>query len=258
MNLVEGDIRDFDRLFYPVIPLIILAESNGVADAMVATWWTSVSYEPPRMAFAIAPERLTYKLIIEAGRFGVSAVSSEYARSLFFLGDFSGRFLKDKLARSGFTIIRGKSVGAPLIAESYAAAELELWRVLDVGDHDLIIGEVKAVYSHPSFNGIWRIEDSKPILYLGRLRERGLKRAYVSLDGAKTSVIESVYDESLESAREARRRLLEEIEKIVMESESLDEAKARALRLSTSMKLDERDIDYLIREASKKLATRSR
>lgn len=249
MKLSPVDMRDFDRLFYPVIPVIVTAEHGDVVDAMVATWWTIVSYDPPRMALALAPERLTYRLIVESRRFGVSVVSMDYVRSLFFLGDFSGRFLKNKVEKSGLTIVKGGVLGAPLIAEAYASAELELWRVIDVGDHDLVVGEVRAAYGLPSFNGVWRIEDSKPVLYLGRLRARGLKRACVSLEGARTEVVDVEYSEDLERAREARKSLLDEVFSAVESSPDELEARRRVAEIAKRHGLDEVDAELLLKEA---------
>ncbi|MEM1873481.1 MAG: flavin reductase family protein [Acidilobaceae archaeon] len=255
MRIISVDIGDFDRLFYPVVPLIVLAEHEGVVDAMVATWWASVSYNPPRLAVSIAPERLTYRLIAESGRFGVSAVSVEYFDRLLFLGDFSGRFLRDKVERSGFTIVRGSALGVPMIGEAYASAELKVWRIIDVGDHDLVIGDVVAVYGLSSFKGVWRIEDFKPILYLGRVREPGLKRAYIDIEKARTAIAEVRYDESLMEAREARRRLLDEVSSVVETSPSLEEAERRVVETVKRYGLDERDARYLLKEALKRLKT---
>ncbi|MEM4737107.1 MAG: flavin reductase family protein [Acidilobaceae archaeon] len=224
----------------------------------MVTWWTAASYDPPRMVFSLAPERFTYRLILESKKFGVSAVSIDHIQKLLYLGDFSSRFVRNKVERSGFTISRGSVLGAPLIEEAYASAELELWKVIDVGDHDLVVGEVRAVYGLPSFDGVWKIEESKPILYLGRLRATELKRAYVNLENAKTAVVEVKYEKDLEEARELRRRLMDEVLSAVETSEAEEKTMKRIAEIASRYGLSSGDVPYLLKEALKRLKITSR
>jgi len=63
-NDVGGD--KFHRLFYPQVPVIITSQFEGRVGGMPAIWCVPLSFKPPLIGVAIAPEHETYKILIDA------------------------------------------------------------------------------------------------------------------------------------------------------------------------------------------------
>ncbi|MEM3662730.1 MAG: flavin reductase family protein [Sulfolobales archaeon] len=178
-KLRRVDLEDGERVLYPVIPTVVVAEYEGRIGGMMAAWWTQLSSKPFLVGVLIAPERYTYALITKSRIYSLNFLDSKYIDRTPYLGDVSERFFRDKIRRGGFTILRGEVLGAPILGEASASLEIELRRIVETGDHDLFIGEVKAVYAAEDFKGLWKLESYNPLMYLGRTRKpEQIKRIY--------------------------------------------------------------------------------
>lgn len=182
------------RLFYPTVPVIVTAKSSGKVNAMPAAWSTPLSFVPPLVAVSIAPERYTYRLIVESGFFALNWVDFRYAKEVVYLGEVSGRYVKDKVSTAGFTIIEGESV--PVIGEATGAIECKLKERLEVGDHDLFVGECLMAYVTKDFKETWRPKDYSPLLSLGSIRGVKKKRRFISLEKGVVDVLCPVGEET--------------------------------------------------------------
>ena len=108
---------------------------------MAASWVTPVSEEPPRVCIAIDKESYTWELINSTGEFTVNVVSEEYTDKLYYVGTRSGREV-DKIKTSGFKVVKGDTVDAPVVENAVAVLECKVWKVIDCGDTVLVIGDV--------------------------------------------------------------------------------------------------------------------
>ncbi|MEM2223193.1 MAG: flavin reductase family protein [Acidilobaceae archaeon] len=179
-KLKRVDLDLAERILYPTVPTIVLAEYNGRVSGMMAAWWTQLSFKPFLIGVAVAPERFTYKLILKSRIYSINFIDSSLINKTPYLGDISERFYPNKIIVAGFNIGRGEVLRAPILLDSSASLELELSRIVEVGDHDLIVGEVRSAYAIEDFNGMWMLRDYKPLMYLGRTRRPDdVKRVYV-------------------------------------------------------------------------------
>ncbi|MET1127765.1 MAG: flavin reductase family protein [Thermoproteota archaeon] len=246
-------LESAERLFYPVIPALVMAEHRGRVGGMLAAWWTQLSFKPLLVGVAIAPERYTYKLIRGSGVFGLNLLDFSKVEITPYLGDVSARFMPDKLERAGLSIVKGEVLGAPIVAEAAAAVEAKLAKVVELGDHDLFVGEVVAAYAIEDFQGMWRLKDYKPLMYLGRTRRPGpVRRVYLAARGWDRVELEYAGGE-LRRFAELRREVLNRAIEIVKSSPTADEAKLKLRELIRSYGLEEDDVDFYLEEALRTL-----
>ncbi|MCE4626183.1 MAG: flavin reductase family protein [Desulfurococcales archaeon] len=248
------DLEVLERMLYPVVPVLVTAEYNGRVGGMLAAWWMQASFEPPLLAVAIAPERYTYKLVSKSRKFAFNLLDYRYVDRMPYLGDVSERFYKNKITRAGFHIIRGEALGVPIVAEASAAVELKLVDIVKAGDHDIFIGEAVAAYAVEDFeNGMWRLQEYKPLLYLGRTRRPGpVYRVYLTPKGWERREIEFARGD-LKEASKRRIKVMEEIVEIVRQASSKEEAVEHVRRYLVESGLEEDDAELLVDEAVRRL-----
>lgn len=95
----------------------------------------SVSMEPPLISFSVMTSSTTYPRIRETGRFAVSVLSHHQ------------HGVSSQFARKGADKWAGVSweqtaAGNPVIEESLAWLDCEIWAEHEAGDHHIVIGRV--------------------------------------------------------------------------------------------------------------------
>jgi len=155
------------RLFYPQVPVVITVGFNGRIGGMPAIWHTPLSFKPPLIGVAIAPEHATHEMIMGAKAFGVNWLDFSYAKQVGELGDLSGKDFVNKLAIVGFDAINGEASGQPLISEASAVLECHYSDRYRVGTHQLIVGRVMAAKANDNFKEYWNLARYNPLLYAG-------------------------------------------------------------------------------------------
>lgn len=252
MSWKSVDLRDVERLLYPVKPTIITAEAGGRIGGMLAAWWTQLSFSPFLVGVAVAPERFTYKLLSESNAFGLNFLDFRYVDKMPFFGDVSERFLRDKIKRAGFNIVRGERLGVPLISEASAALELEKFRVIELGDHDLFVGKVVAAYAVEDFEGgMWKLKEYSPLFYLGRTRRPArVQRFYLSIKAPEVRALDLAGGE-LKKYFEERISLKKELEE-ALKIRGTPEEKVKVLKdIALKRSLDVKDLELLVEDITR-------
>ncbi len=255
MVLRRVDIRDLDRVLYPKIPVVVAAEYKGRVSAMLAAWWTQLSSDPPLIGVAIAPERYTYKLILKSTIYSINFLDAAHLDKTPYLGDASERFYPGKLAKAGLNISRGEALGAPIIAEASAALEMKLFRVFEAGDHDMIIGEVASIYAIGDFNGVWKLNSYRPIMYLGRTRRPApVKRIYATCRDFDVKELEYAPGELKEQAMK-RVKVMEAVEELLKKTPPSEWGRLKPVleELMRENNLEADDVEYYIDDARRRL-----
>jgi flavin reductase (DIM6/NTAB) family NADH-FMN oxidoreductase RutF len=107
-------------------------------------WVGTVCSDPPAVGIAVRPERFSHQLIIQDGEFVVNLPRADQLGIVDYCGHVSGRDV-DKWAACGITPVPASKVRTPLIAECPVALECRVSHRLELGAHDLFIGEILAV-----------------------------------------------------------------------------------------------------------------
>jgi len=116
---------------------IVTAKFSGKRNAMVASWVSQVSHDPPRIMVAIRKNRYTHSLISSARAFGLMVVEHGREREL---SRFKGPDPEEKF--TGLDVREGKS-GSPLFPDFFASFDLVVIHEIDAGDHTIFIGEIR-------------------------------------------------------------------------------------------------------------------
>ena len=139
-------LNEWVYILHPRPAAAIVAGSWEDYSAMAASWIMPVSRNPPIAAVAISRRRYTYEKIVNSKEFAICVLGFDKLKELHKLGSISGREVKDKIVSCGLSKINGKKVSCPIVEESIAVAECKLSKVVESGDHDIILGEVLEAY----------------------------------------------------------------------------------------------------------------
>jgi flavin reductase (DIM6/NTAB) family NADH-FMN oxidoreductase RutF len=154
-----------------LFPVPAVMVSCGIEEPNIITlaWVGTVCSRPPSVGIGVRPQRHSHGLIVDAGEFVVNLPSSELVGVLDYCGQVSGREV-NKWEACGLTPAAAEEVRTPLIAECPVALECVVTHRLDLGAHDLFVGEVVAVQVDESVldeQGRIDYERAAPLAYIG-------------------------------------------------------------------------------------------
>ncbi len=183
MNLL-GSIDCSTRKFRSMIT----TEFQGHIGGMPAIWCMSLSFNPPLVGVAIAPEHATYEMLIGARAFGVNWLNFSFAKQVGELGENSANVVRDKLSAVGLRVLKGNTTGQPLIRDAEAVLECRIHERHRIGTHELVVGEVVAASATESFTEYWDFSKYNPILYAGTVNIGGKSWVFRSGSGERAVV----------------------------------------------------------------------
>ena len=137
MSETTIDPADFRKVLgsYPTGVCVITALNEGKPAGMVVGTFTSVSLDPPLVGFFPDKSSSSWPLIEKAGHFCVNVMGSDQqdvCRSFSAKGE--AKFVGVEYALSDHNL--------PIIANSIASIECELYSVTEAGDHWFVLGRV--------------------------------------------------------------------------------------------------------------------
>ena len=135
----------------PVYPspagLIVSVDENGKSNVMTAAEVFNVSLSrPPIVGIALRKATYTHSLIVKSREFTVNFPTVAILDKVDAVGSVSGRGGLDKFAEFQLTPLPSDEVKSVIIAECPVNLECKLLSVTEVGDHDLMLGEVVAMH----------------------------------------------------------------------------------------------------------------
>lgn len=144
------NFRTFDpcTLLSPVPAVMVSCkapEEGAKPDIVTVAWAGTVNTTPPMISVSIRKERFSHDMILNSGEFVVNLVDAKHCADLDYCGVKSGRQV-DKFAERHLTPMQAVGMThAPAIAECPAYLACKVRQVLELGSHDLFIGEVVGV-----------------------------------------------------------------------------------------------------------------
>ncbi len=158
-------------MLYPLpAVLVTCADNEGNANVMTAAWAGTVCSDPVMVSVSIRKERYSHGIIAKTGEFCLCLTTEQMAKATDFVGVRSGRDI-DKFNLPGdMKLTRGQAakVKAPIIEESPVCLECRVKEIIELGSHDMFIGEVLATNVDEKYldeNGGFRLEKSGLITY---------------------------------------------------------------------------------------------
>lgn len=134
------DSRDFRRILghYPTGVCVVTAADGAAPVGMVVGSFTSVSLDPPLVAFLPDRKSTTWPRIQAAGHFCVNVLAEHQQAVCHAFSSKMGRRFDEVPYRRSVT-------GVPILEGVVAWIDCELHAVHEAGDHYIVIGEVRAM-----------------------------------------------------------------------------------------------------------------
>lgn len=122
---------------YPTGVVVITAcRQDGSPTGLVAGTFTSVSLDPPLVAFLPAKSSTSWPAMRDAGSFCVNVLGFDHQHVCERFSASGG----DKFAGVGWT--PGQS-GSPVLDEAIAWVDCDLEAIHEAGDHEIVVGRVR-------------------------------------------------------------------------------------------------------------------
>ena len=133
---------------YPAPPVLVSCGRER-PNVLTLAWAGTISSNPPSVSISVRPTRFSHKLIVDASEFVVNLPRADQVEIVDYCGHASGREV-DKFQACGLTPVPASKVGVPLVAECPISLECKVTHHLNMGVHDLFIGEVVAIQADES------------------------------------------------------------------------------------------------------------
>lgn len=145
---MKKSIGRFERM-YPN-PVVLVSCSDGKNDDIISIAWAgTVCSNPPMISVSIRPSRYSHDLISASKEFVVNIPNSSLIDACNYCGTKSGRDF-DKFKENNLTRETGSFVKAPMIKECPISIECKVSKIINLGTHDMFIGEVLSVNADES------------------------------------------------------------------------------------------------------------
>ena len=128
-------------LVLPQPALLIGADIDKKPNFLTVAWGGVACGEPPMVSVAIRHSRYTLKGIKHNQAFSLNVTPKDYVIETDYCGIVSGSKI-DKVEDCAFSVFYGDLKGAPMIEQYPVNLECKVVKIIDLGSHDLVIGEV--------------------------------------------------------------------------------------------------------------------
>lgn len=156
------------NMVYPLPAVMVSVRDAAGNDNIITVAWTgTVCTNPPMAYISVRPERYSYEMIKESGRFVINLTTRDLAWATDYCGVTSGRDV-DKFAKCNLTKIEATEIDAPMIAESPVNIECKVREIKELGSHHMFLADVVAVHAEEAYmdeKGKFMLEKSEPIAY---------------------------------------------------------------------------------------------
>ena len=120
--------------------------ANNIKPNLITIAWAGVvCSKPPMVSVSIRKERYSHAIVSRTGEFTVNLIGQELLKAMDFCGVRSGRDM-DKFSHLGLTAVPAPGLNSAVgIGEAPAFLSCKVRQVIELGSHDLFIGEVQQV-----------------------------------------------------------------------------------------------------------------
>ena len=126
-----------------------------------------VNSQPPMVSASLQHHRYTLVGIKENNTFSVNVPSVDMVKETDYCGIVSGA-KSDKVADCNFNVFYGKLKTVPMIDQCSVNLECKVVQILNLGSHELVIGQVEESYVSESYltDGAPDVNKMKPMLWV--------------------------------------------------------------------------------------------
>ncbi|KAF0652794.1 flavoprotein [Cyanobium sp. Copco_Reservoir_LC18] len=140
MKALDGDLdRALGRLSGGLY--VVTAAQQERSGAMVASWVSQASYEPPMLTVAVARERAIEALMQVGDRFVLNVLRQDNHQPL--LRHFLRRFAPGADRFEGVTVLEDVAAGGPVLGDALAYLGCRVTQRLETADHWIVVAAVE-------------------------------------------------------------------------------------------------------------------
>jgi flavin reductase (DIM6/NTAB) family NADH-FMN oxidoreductase RutF len=125
--------------------MLIGANVAGKPNFLTAAWCGVVNSQPPMVSVSFQHHRHTLVGVKENRTFSFNVPSAEMVVETDYCGMVSGT-TTDKVADCKFNLFYGKLKTAPMIEQCPVNLECKVIQIVNLGSHELVIGQVEEAY----------------------------------------------------------------------------------------------------------------
>lgn len=147
--------------------MVTSVDDNGKPNIVTLAWTGVLCSQPPQIGVSSAPQRYSHDLIRKNGEFVVNVPTADILKEVDFCGIVSGRKV-DKFKETKLTPEKASKVEPPVIKECPVNLECMVKKIVQLGSHDLFVGEIVCVDVDESTSKTARSSDLtqlKPIVF---------------------------------------------------------------------------------------------
>ncbi len=130
---------------YPNPVMLVSAKHKRKESIITLAWGGTCCSSPPIVAVGIRKSRYSHELIEKSGEFVINIPTTEMLKVVEFCGTESGRDF-DKWKECNFTKGTSSQIKTPHIQECPVSMECKINQIIELGSHDLFLGEVVALH----------------------------------------------------------------------------------------------------------------
>lgn len=146
------------RLLQPGPLALLTSQFRADTNVMTVAWLMPASLDPPLVAVAIHPDRLSHEYVSKGEVFALNIPNMDLLAAIHRCGVESGR-QGDKFVSAGLTPVDALELDLPLVGECVAHIECGVVDRARFGDHDLFISEPVAVTAlDEAFDDRWLVD----------------------------------------------------------------------------------------------------
>jgi flavin reductase (DIM6/NTAB) family NADH-FMN oxidoreductase RutF len=136
---------------YPNPVLLVSSEYLGEESIITLSWAGNSCSNPPIMSLGIRKERHSYNIIKQSMEFVINIPTTSMLDEVEICGTKSGKDI-DKWIKCSFTKGKSEVVNVPHIEECPVSLECKVIQIIELGSHDLFLGEVVAIHMDEKWN----------------------------------------------------------------------------------------------------------
>lgn len=134
------------NMVYPLPAVMVSLGREGETPNIITVAWTgTICTNPPMVYISVRPERYSYAIIKETGKFVINLTTEALVKATDFCGVRSGRDV-DKFKETHLTAVPGPVTGCPMIEESPVNIECTVTEIKELGSHHMFLAKVEAVH----------------------------------------------------------------------------------------------------------------
>ncbi|MFC1912850.1 flavin reductase family protein [Chloroflexota bacterium] len=156
-------------ILYPLPAVIVGAQVDDKPNFSTYAWCGIVNSNPPMLSVSFQHKRHTLKGVKKNGTFSVNIPSVDMVKETDYCGLVAGKDT-DKVANCNFKLFYGKLTNTPLIDECPINLECSVIHILNLGSHEMVVGQIEEVHATESCltNGEPDVEKIQPFLWVTR------------------------------------------------------------------------------------------